>query len=147
MDYNKLSLVQLREEAKKLGVKSVTKYKKIELIKLIEQKNEKSDIDNENKSEEQLILTEGSIQNKNTKKCVQQKRNILNDISKNENSPDNTIQVKTSQDNTTQVKTSQDNTTQVKTSQDNVTQVQRIMQYKAKVLQTIPHKIKAILRS
>ncbi len=122
MDYNKLSLVQLREEAKKLGVKSVTKYKKIELIKLIEQKNEKSDIDNENKSEEQLILTEGSIQNKNTKKCVQQKRNILNDISKNENSPDNTIQVKTSLDNTTQVKTSQDNVTQVKNSTNNAIQ-------------------------
>lgn len=50
MDYSKMGLTQLREVARGLGIPSVTTYKKQELIAVIEEKNQQSDV--QSKSEE-----------------------------------------------------------------------------------------------
>lgn len=50
MDYSKMGLTQLREVARGLGIPSVTTYKKQELIAVIEEKNQQSDV--QSKAEE-----------------------------------------------------------------------------------------------
>ena len=65
---NDMTLVQLKELGKELGIKSLSKYKKNELIEIISEKKSKDMIDNKKENEKEIKSEQKQILDKQKNK-------------------------------------------------------------------------------